>query len=407
MRENPLHIPEIRSRISHLVSVNDAIACVRVSKAWNEDFAHPIWCTVDFDTHITFEDLNVKTVIKYGHHINTIKNLTMQSQLQLLLHPCVKNVRYLQMDCPNNGRFKAQYSDLISNNSQSLQTLRIKMSNIARHSDPSNRMISVHAIVPDFSDSRLTLISFSGVCLSRNAFVYLLKRCPLLTHVDLQCDVVLYSAPTIDSFRHPGVLTLAAPIKQVFMPDSLTDIPPIGLTLLMHFPNLVKWQCTNQLTALSVPFGRIKAEITMCCPKVSAIDTGMTPCPALYSLLTDVFHNLNCVTIGYEQLSMDVIVALLFHQATLQEVSTTSESPRLGIEQDAVCRLGDSFRDQGRALQLLPRGCANLTVLKLERHEMDMDYVEEKEWACKGLQQLRVRIKGLDTKQKVDTAIRL
>ncbi|KAF9123818.1 hypothetical protein BG015_005238, partial [Linnemannia schmuckeri] len=79
--KNPLQIPEIRARVSRLVSLEDAISCVRVSKAWSKDFALPIWCVVDFGIHDTFKDLDSDIVTKHGHHIRTIKNLTTQSQL--------------------------------------------------------------------------------------------------------------------------------------------------------------------------------------------------------------------------------------------------------------------------------------------------------------------------------------
>ena len=36
---------------------------------------------------------------------------------------------------------------------------------------------------------------------------------------------------------------------------------------------------------------------------------------------------------------------------------------------------------------------------------MDMDWVDEDEWACKGLRYLRVRIRGLDTKEKINRTL--
>ncbi|KAF9080314.1 hypothetical protein BGX23_002325, partial [Mortierella sp. AD031] len=36
-----------------------------------------------------------------------------------------------------------------------------------------------------------------------------------------------------------------------------------------------------------------------------------------------------------------------------------------------------------------------------------MDIVEEEKWACRGLRQLRVRIRSLDTKEKIDWTLKL
>ncbi|KAG9062222.1 hypothetical protein KI688_006554 [Linnemannia hyalina] len=95
--ENPLHIPEIRARISRIVSLKDAISCVRVSKAWSKDFASSIWYAVDFNIHDTFGDLDSDIVTKYGHHIRTIKNLKTQSELNAVLRPTIKNATLLQI----------------------------------------------------------------------------------------------------------------------------------------------------------------------------------------------------------------------------------------------------------------------------------------------------------------------
>ncbi|KAG0256221.1 hypothetical protein BGZ95_005564, partial [Linnemannia exigua] len=91
IEKNPLQIPEIRARVSRLVSLNDAISCVCVSNAWSKDFASPIWYAVDFDIHHTFKDLDGDILTKHGHHIHTIKNLKTQSELNAVLRPTIKN----------------------------------------------------------------------------------------------------------------------------------------------------------------------------------------------------------------------------------------------------------------------------------------------------------------------------
>ncbi|KAF9143536.1 hypothetical protein BG015_000406, partial [Linnemannia schmuckeri] len=142
IEKNPLQIPEIRARVSRLVSLEDAISCVRVSKAWSKDFASPIWCTVDFDIHNTFEGLDGDIVTKHGHHLRTIKNLKTQSQLNAVLRPTIKNVRVLQVTCATNARFRTLCMDLIYNSSRSLKKLTLEMDKNAKQQDFSSRMIS-------------------------------------------------------------------------------------------------------------------------------------------------------------------------------------------------------------------------------------------------------------------------
>ncbi|KAF8926042.1 hypothetical protein BGZ47_002935 [Haplosporangium gracile] len=312
IEKNPLQIPEIRARISRLVSLKDAISCVRVSKAWSKDFASPIWCAVDFDIHDTFKDLDSDIVAKHGHHIRTIKSLKTQPELNAVLRPTIKNQ-----------------------------------------------------------------------------------------------DVALFSGSSIDAFQHKGVTTLLAPVKQVFKPDPESEPSSLGFSLLVHFPNLIDWHCYNLRTTLFVPVERIKREVTRCCPQVTMIDTWKSPPHVVYNLVANAFHGLKHVTFAYSQLSMDVIVALLCHKATLLQIFAFWGGSNSRIERDNVPSEDDHFQQSGRAVQLLPRSCPNLKFLEFEGHEMDMDIVEEEEWACRGLQQLRVRIRGLDTNEKIDWTLNL
>ncbi|KAF9131559.1 hypothetical protein BGX30_013048 [Mortierella sp. GBA39] len=311
IEKNPLQIPEIRARVSRLVSLEDAMSCARVSKAWSKDFTSSIWHTVDFNIHRTFKDLNGDIVTKHGHHIRTIENIKTQSELNAVLRPTIKN------------------------------------------------------------------------------------------H-----DVALFSGPSIDAFQHKGVVTLVAPIKQVFQPDPESGLSPLGFSLLVHFPNLTYWHCYNLPTALFVPVERIKTEVTRCCAQVTSISTWKSPQPIIHSLVANAFYGLKHVTFAYSQISMDVIVALLFHRATLLQVCAF----RCGhsyTERDELLLEDDHFQQSGRAVQLLPRCCPHLKFLEFEGHEMDMDTVEEEEWVCRGLRHLRVRIRGLDTKEKIDWTLNL
>ncbi|KAF9083318.1 hypothetical protein BGX23_011583 [Mortierella sp. AD031] len=61
----------------------------------------------------------------------------------------------------------------------------------------------------------------------------------------------------------------------------------------------------------------------------------------------------------------------------------------------------------GHLLQLIPRHCSQLETLDLHLQEMEIGEIEMSEWACKNLRTLRIRIKGLDTKDKILKTIAL
>lgn len=406
IEKNPLQIPEIRANVSRLISLEDAVSCVRVSKAWSKTFTSPIWYAVDFKIHHTFVDLDSDIVIKHGHHIRTIENIKTQSELDAVLRPTIKNVRVLQITCGTSVRFRNLCMDLIYNNNTSLKKLTLDMDANAKRQDFSIRTISVNTFVSYSSVSQLVKIRLHGVCFSRDSFATLLRNCPLLKWIDLQQDVALFSGPFIDAFQHKGVVTLVAPIKQVFKPDPESESSSLGFSLFVHFPNLTDWHCYNLPPALFVPVERIKSEVTRCCPQLTMIHTWKSPQSIIYSLVGNAFCSLKHVTFEYSQLSMDIVVALLFHRTTLLQVCAFWGSQSY-TERDEFPLEDDHFRQSGRAVQLLPRSCPYLKYLEFEGHEMDMDIVEEEKWACIGLLQLRVRIRGLDTKEKIDWALNL
>lgn len=306
IEKNPLQIPEIRAHVSRLVSLEDAISCVRVSKAGSKSFASSIWYAVDFKIHHAFVDLDSDIVIKHGHHIRTTENIKTQSELDAVLRPTIKNVRVLQITCATSARFRNLCMDLIYNNNTSLKVLTLEMDANAKRQDFSIRTISVNTLLSYSSVSQLVKIRLHGVCFSRDSFSILLRNCPLLTSVDLQQDVALFSGHFIDAFQHKGVVSLVASIKQVFKPDPESEPSSLGFSLLVHFPNLTDWLCYNLPLDLFVPVERIKSEVTRCCPQLTIIDTWKSPQSIIYSLVGNAFCSLKHVTFAYSQLSMSL-----------------------------------------------------------------------------------------------------
>jgi len=267
-RKSPLSIPVIRRRISRFVSVSDAVSCVQVSKDWSEEFAFPIRFSIDFKTQFAFQQLSTVVTAKHGHLICKIENLSTQEQLDDLLHPNISNLHTLDITCATNARFRVPCMDLISKNSKRLKVLCLDVDNNAR--DLSARVISLSAVTPA---PQLTSIRLLGVCISRASFSALLRGCPLLVSVDLQCNVALLSGPSINPFQHPRVVELVVHVEMVFKPDPHSAVSDLGYTLLVHFPNLIKLCLFPLETTLIVPVERIIAEARLCCTKERKLDT--------------------------------------------------------------------------------------------------------------------------------------
>ncbi|KAG0024287.1 hypothetical protein BGZ80_004527 [Entomortierella chlamydospora] len=346
-----LNIPEIRNRVSRFVTVKDAISCVRVCKTWSNTFVYPIWYSVDFKMHTTFEDLAADVVCKHGHYIRVINNILTLSQLNILLQPSIKNVRNLTIICKTAVRFRILFMDFIRNNSSNLQELDLTM---------------------DIPQNSQTLVS----------------------------------GPFLDEFQHTGVVKLVAPIEQIFMSDPNSVASAFRSSLLVHFPNLLHWQVYCLEGVLTVPVDRLKAETNVCCPKLTCIDTRRTSRQILYDFIVSVFQNMELITFAYNEISSDIILALLLHKTTITQVRAYRSSRTL-LERDDLYYERDHFQELARALQLIPRSCPKLEVLEFEVHVMDMDHVEESLWICSELKVLRARIKGLDTAEKIGRALQL
>ncbi|KAI1286372.1 hypothetical protein EDD11_000443, partial [Mortierella claussenii] len=161
---NPLRIPEIRSRLARCVSVKDAISCVRVSKQWHQDFVLPIWYAVNFTVHTKFELLHPDIIDKNGHYIRVIENLTEVSELKALLRSSIHNVQSIKAICNVSVQFRILCLDLIQNNNQSLKDMTLEMDDNARPPDLSARMFTVHAFISTSSPSKLSRIRLHGIC---------------------------------------------------------------------------------------------------------------------------------------------------------------------------------------------------------------------------------------------------
>ncbi|KAG0013426.1 hypothetical protein BGZ82_002143, partial [Podila clonocystis] len=65
----------------------------------------------------------------------------------------------------------------------------------------------------------------------------------------------------------------------------------------------------------------------------------------------------------------------------------------------------DHFQSSGWMIQSLLRLCRSLRTFKMVEHEMDVNEMEQVPWQCTDLEELEVRIQGLDTREKIESVI--
>ncbi|KAF9184285.1 hypothetical protein BGZ50_003801 [Haplosporangium sp. Z 11] len=221
----------------------------------------------------------------------------------------------------------------------------------------------------------------------------MLKGCPSLLYLDMK-GTVLKSSHDIELYRHPGVRHLESLLCSTVSPD---PAKPYSQSLLIHFPNLEIWHFGGG-KGLEIPFDKLKDGLANRCPKLRAVVTLLTPVAIVQYLLIHVFKRLTDIFLRYQELTPELIHAVLLHQRTLKAFRVMKYFNLLHEENDHV-------RENGWILQAILCHCLNLEVFDFEMYEMDMDDVERTEWKCRNLRELHVRIRGIDTREKVFTVI--
>ncbi|KAF9114072.1 hypothetical protein BGX27_000203 [Mortierella sp. AM989] len=113
-------------------------------------------------------------------------------------------------------------------------------------------------------------------------------------------------------------------------------------------------------------------------------------------LLTHGPQNLSGIFFPHGCITEEMIQAILSLQQTIEGVSDIPPRDNffdtLGIQE-----VGNSFQESSELIQHL----------QFLLHEMDMDEVEPANWGCSTLESLYIKIRGLDTAEKINRAIQL
>ncbi|KAG9064188.1 hypothetical protein KI688_003376 [Linnemannia hyalina] len=404
--KNPFDLLGFRHRISRYVTIKDALSCALVSKAWTDDFVPAIWFKIDFDVQSRFTNLSPHTIAKYGHHIQIVMNARSLSQVSSLANASVNGLRSLHIDTAASALQHIQAYEILSRNYSSLHEIHLFAASV-----PSNkRESSAHYVVTPALvifpgtisiPSKLNHLRIENLCLTYDGLVMILQGCPGLSALWVEhVDIV---KPLTRSFQHMGINLLSL---------ELMSIHYTGLSrpsLLSYFPNLTTLHTWNCDTSYAIPWDRIKDEISRHCPRLIEYRLADTTGAIVPDFLANIANNNNVsrIMFRYNNMSSDTITAILMHQAFLKSVEQFTPSSKFDLEKEEVAPVSSHFRATGHLLQLIPRCCSRLVSLCLMSHEMDMDVVERGEWACRNLVILKIRVKGLDTKEKILKAVAL
>ncbi|KAF9114068.1 hypothetical protein BGX27_000199 [Mortierella sp. AM989] len=399
---NPLDIPLIRTRISHYVTRKDAMACILVNKEWREDFMPSIWHTIDFNFQKQFIGVDRAILAKHGRHIRDIKHIKGIAQIDTIQDSSVARLTSISLAMDSSPRYQAYAYDILRRNITTLKNIQISKS-YSGNSDPL--FLFVDALSPSTgtkSTSVLCHLKLDGISMTRDAFSSLLRMSPALETIDMR-NIVLTSNLITDMYQHPNVTHLIASINQVFKVDEQSNNAP---SLFAHFPNLTIWSMWSASTSdLDVPVDAIKAEIIKRCPQLKTLSTSLSG-SFVVDILTHGIDNLKGICFMHKCFTPLLTMGVLLHKDTLERIETHTTSTKF-YESEHVHSIDNHFQEYGWTVQTMIHLCAHLKTIRIPLLEMNIEDIEKIGWTCTNLVELRIRIKGLDTAQKIDKVVEL
>ncbi|KAF9906863.1 hypothetical protein EC991_000227 [Linnemannia zychae] len=359
-----------------------------------------IWFKVDFEVHPLFTDLSPDIIAKYGHHIRVVKNAKLPEQVSALNNPNINKLRDMDVEVTSSAEQHTHAYQIIAMNNTSIRNLQLFTEFASlRGRYPTLWHVSVSAFDASqgLLSSTLETLELIGLSLTYDELLKILDFSPNLSKLRLYGSDI--SGSPTRSVQYPSVTLLAWSLSSIFPPGETCP-------LLYYFPNLTTLSTWKSSYNFPIPTARAKREFARYCPRLTEFKLRDHVGLLTAEFITDVVINTTRITFDLSYLDPESLTAILLHQATLTRVSYFHHVD-FDYDKDQVAQISKGLQVTDEMIQQIPRKCSQLQRLNLPRHEMDMDIIEAREWICKDLRKLRIRIKGLDTKEKILKAISL
>ncbi|KAF9086822.1 hypothetical protein BGX29_001208 [Mortierella sp. GBA35] len=386
IRERPLDISELRTRVSRFLDLRDVLSCALVCRVWSQDFVPILWHTIDFSIQPRIRNANLKTTKKLGKNIQRLYSIQLS------------HLHFLSTVFCNNPQVNAHGYDLISRNRTSLTYLKVTVRTTLRN---FNDITPHHYIPPDVlvhpTCSRLTDLILENVCLAREGFTTILQLSPLLQKINLTESCILTGGYAYEREEaKKGSVSLGALIPEPF--DDVEEEEEEE-----EVEEDEEEEAGNEDGEDDGDDGDAEEdEETEDAAQTGGVDEEVP------------FQHLNiciCQVIGAQEGGQGVMPTPLVGRilALIHMRPSTLSSPYtdagFDIDNDNVPPIENGFRKHGRGIQLLFQ-ILPLQVVNLYNHEMKLEWMMEKPWKT-SLRELSVSIQGMDTKEKIEKTLRL
>ncbi|KAG0070780.1 hypothetical protein BGZ90_012508 [Linnemannia elongata] len=307
---NPLDLPEIRTRVATFLKREDCLSCIRVSRDWFHDFVPSVWHTIDFKTDAAaFTAVTPEVLEKYGGFIAQTLDVEGPERLSALQHSRVDSIRTMDVCLPGSWVYRELLSDLMLRCSGSIKDLRIR----SFPPDPDT-----------FEEQRKWACHYMHV----NDDLALFRV------------VIIRHKPAVTLYTGSNLRYLSASVAQVWCND---EEDPLAPCLLLHFPLLKAWD----ILLLDRPkhwTSKITKRIKI-----------------MTDLLLNSFEDLEACIFSAGNLDSSSALGLISHQETLISVTITN---RIQDAEDATAM---------RWVHLIMKLCGNLETFSFEGMQCDVD----------------------------------
>ncbi|KAH7034406.1 hypothetical protein BKA57DRAFT_476087 [Linnemannia elongata] len=411
---NPLDLPEIRTRVATFLKRKDCLSCIRVSRDWFHDFVPSVWHTIDFKTDAAaFTAVTPEVLEKYGGFIAQALDVEGPERLSALQHSRVDSIRTMDVSLPSSWVYRELLSDLMLRCSGSIKDLRIRSSPPDPDTFEEQRKWACHymhvndvfaqfppspgqGLTPN-QGSCLRVLSLSRVCITREGFSALLRGSQNLEDLALFRVVIIRHKPTVTLYTGSNLRYLSASVAQVWCND---EEDPLAPCLLLHFPLLKAWDILlldrpkHWTSKTSSP----PANFSTWCPSLKTINFGVLldrfgakRIKIMTDLLLNSFEDLEACIFSAGNLDSSSALGLISHQETLTSVTITN---RIQDAEDATAM---------RWVHLIMKLCGNLETFSFEGMECDVDKCV---WGSRDLKGLRVMFEGLEATQDIEGCVK-
>ncbi|KAF9137390.1 hypothetical protein BG015_002736, partial [Linnemannia schmuckeri] len=166
-----------------------------------------------------------------------------------------------------------------------------------------------------------------------------------------------------------------------------------------HVPSLEIWELEHAIEASSSrTMAELRQELSENCSNLKGVVFVDNNSNHISEYLDHVFRRLECCTFPYCSFGSAVLLSLLVHQASLTTI--------VMIEPKVISLYVDDETPSSQMLiGLILRSCRRLKILSIKGHVMDVDYLEDQEVVCEGLQELRVCFRGLNIPAAINNCL--